>query len=347
MNTKKTHRLLGLLLAILLFAGVLLLPSVGADNVTVNDANLKAALTSALGTSSITTDNMKTLTVLDLSDRKISDLTGLEAAVNLKQLSLRNNSVADISALSGLTSLTTLDLSGNQITSVTALASMSSLRVLHLTDNRISSLVPLETLQKLQFLFCENNRLDLSDGSAAAQSVTTLSFRGCYVVTGTQNPDTSDSVVTDAKITAKTGSGAKIDRTNGYLCGIAPATPVTSVQSLLESSGCTLRVLNAAGEAASGNFATGMTVQLINSVGTVLDELTVVVYGDINGDGIVDVIDLAMMRKQIVGSLNLSGAKFTAANLYCAYKKDSSDAIIDVMDLALMRKYLLGSISFS
>ena len=136
MNTTKTHRLLGLLLAILLFAGVLLLPSVGADNVTVNDANLKAALTSALGTSSITTDNMKTLTVLDLSDRKISDLTGLEAAVNLKQLSLRNNSVADISALSGLTSLTTLDLSGNQITSVTALASMSSLRVLHLTQCR-------------------------------------------------------------------------------------------------------------------------------------------------------------------------------------------------------------------
>ena len=74
MKRKRTRRLLGVLFAVLLFAGSLLLPSAAAGTVTVNDANLRSALKSALGTGSITTDNMKSLTTLDLSGKKISDL---------------------------------------------------------------------------------------------------------------------------------------------------------------------------------------------------------------------------------------------------------------------------------
>lgn len=363
MKRKRTRRLLGVLFAVLLFAGSLLLPSAAAGTVTVNDANLRSALKSALGTGSITTDNMKSLTTLDLSGKKISDLTGLEAAVNLTHLSLRNNSVADLSALAGLTQLATLDLSGNRISSVTPLASMSSLRVLHLTDNEVDSLVALETLQKLQFLFCENNRLKLSEGSPASGSIKNLLYRGCYVVTGTQKsepdpgsgsssssslpPASSSSVITDARITVKPGSSAKIDRTTNYLSGIAPNTPVTKVQALLDGSGCTLRVLNSSGAAASGNFSTGMKVQLINSVGTVLDTLTVVIYGDVNGDGTVNVLDLAILRKQIVGAIQLDPVKFSAANLNAVYKKDLSDTVINVIDLALMRKIIVGSLTIS
>ncbi len=359
MKQKSTHRLLGVVLAMLLFTGSLLLPSAAAGTVTVNDANLKAALVSALGTSTLTTDNMKTLTVLDLSGKKISDLTGLEAAINLKQLSLRNNAVRDVSPLSGLTSLNTLDLSANQISSVTSLASMSSLRVLHLTDNEVDSLIPLETLQKLQFLFCENNRLNLSSDSPASKSISTLALRGCYVVVGTQKaiPDSgtssdssstssgstsSDSVITNAKITAKPGSGAKIDRTSNFLSGIAQNTPVTAVQSLLESSGCTLRVLNSSGNAASGNFGTGMKVQLINSVGTVLDTLTVVIYGDVNGNGNIDIGDLVLVNQYVLKLRTLNGAYFESANLSKKVNGNSTDTLVDIGDLVIMNQCLLN-----
>lgn len=371
MKQKRTVRLLGLLLAALLFAGGMMLSSATAGTVTVNDANLRSALTAALGTGSITTDSMKSLTRLDLSGKKIADLTGLEAAINLTQLSLRNNAVEDISALSGLTQLTTLDLAGNRIASVAPLASMSSLRVLHLTGNEVDSLVALELLQRLQFLFCEDNRLDLSEGNYAAASVQKLSFRGCHVVTGTQRPAppppptssvapadssapassappvSSNPVVTDAKLTAKAGSPAKIDRAANFLSGIPQNTPVTAVQSLLDGSGCTIRVLDPSGNAASGNFATGMKVQLVNSVGTVLDTLTVVVYGDVNGDGTINVLDLALVRKHIVGSMQFDSPKFCAANLNAVYKRDAADTAVNAIDLALMRKIIVGSITIS
>ncbi len=357
MKRKRTRRLLGVLFAVLLFAGSLLLPSAAAGTVTVNDANLRSALKSALGTGSITTDNMKSLTTLDLSGKKISDLTGLEAAVNLTHLSLRNNSVADLSALAGLTQLATLDLSGNRISSVTPLASMSSLRVLHLTDNEVDSLVALETLQKLQFLFCENNRLKLSEGSPASGSIKNLLYRGCYVVTGTQKsepdpgsgsssssslpPVSSSSVITDARITVKPGSSAKIDRTTNYLSGIAPNTPVTKVQALLDGSGCTLRVLNSSGAAASGNFSTGMKVQLINSVGTVLDTLTVVVYGDINGNGSIDIGDLVLVNQHVLKLRTLEGAYFEAGNAAKKVNNNSSDTTVDIGDLVIINQCVL------
>jgi len=376
MNRKKTHRLLGILLALLLFTGVLLLPSAVAGTVTVNDPNLRSALTLAVGSSSLTTDNMANLTALDLSGKGISDLTGLEAAVNLKQLSLRGNSVTDISSLSGLTALTTLDLSENQISSVVPLFSMNSLRVLHLTGNEVSGLSEVESLQKLQFLFCEDNRLDLSPGTAASRSVETLLQRGCYVVTGTQkpalpdssssepvspdsassapapsssspssadssqSPASSGSAPTEATLTAKPGSGAKIDRSAGFLSGIALNTPVSAVQTLLDGSG-TIRVINASGAAASGNLGTGMTVELVDSSGSVTDKLTVVIYGDINGNGSIDVGDLVLVNQYVLEMRKLDGAFYQAANVT---KKTNSviDTVVNVGDLVVLNQIILN-----
>ena len=61
--------------------------TLGADGqVTIPDANLRAAIEDALGKASgapITVEEMKTLTTLEASNAGISDLTGLEFATNL------------------------------------------------------------------------------------------------------------------------------------------------------------------------------------------------------------------------------------------------------------------------
>ena len=70
---------------------------------------------------------MATLDSLAASDAEITDLTGLESAVNLTYLSLNDNDITDISALSGLTNLTVLILKGNHISDLAPLAENTGL----------------------------------------------------------------------------------------------------------------------------------------------------------------------------------------------------------------------------
>jgi len=75
----------------------------GAVAVSIPDTNLRTALESELdkGTSvePILRSELATLTSLTLNDLSIADLTGLERAIGLTELSLRNNRIADIGPL--------------------------------------------------------------------------------------------------------------------------------------------------------------------------------------------------------------------------------------------------------
>ena len=75
------------------------------QTVDIPDSNLRAAIADALGKASgdiITVADMLTLTLLSAPDANITDLTGLESAMNLKELWLAGNTISDISALAGL-----------------------------------------------------------------------------------------------------------------------------------------------------------------------------------------------------------------------------------------------------
>ena len=110
--------------------------------VAIPDANLRAAIEAALGKASgapITEAKMKTLTHLTASNADISDLTGLEAAINLTTLALTEDDITDISPLSGLTNLTFLDLANNDITDISPLSGLTNLRTLELRGNPLSA----------------------------------------------------------------------------------------------------------------------------------------------------------------------------------------------------------------
>lgn len=82
---------------------------------TFADVNLKVAVEEALGIVEPTPSDMLGLTHLCVSGKNISELTGLEFALNLEVLDLRENQISDISALKYLTNLTHLDLTGNPL----------------------------------------------------------------------------------------------------------------------------------------------------------------------------------------------------------------------------------------
>ncbi len=85
--------------------------------VTFVDANLEAAVRDAIGRpmGHILDTDLAALTSLDVHDRRIINLAGLEHCTNLTSLDLSANQISDLSPLSGLTGLASLDLGNNPL----------------------------------------------------------------------------------------------------------------------------------------------------------------------------------------------------------------------------------------
>lgn len=137
--------------------------SIGAQEIVVPDAGLNAAVREALHkpTGPLTSLDLLTLTTLDASKRNVSSLAGLEAAVNLSELTLRSNQLSNLTLPASLTNLATVDLNFNpmtncvfpdslaklnrvliefcELTNVTLPANLTTLLELNLYANRLPS----------------------------------------------------------------------------------------------------------------------------------------------------------------------------------------------------------------
>ena len=160
----------------------------GSNEVSVPDVTLRAIITDSLGKARgapVTPAEMATLTRLEAYSKSIGDLTGLEAAVNLKRLDLSDNRISSIEPLSGLNRLEFLDLYHNRISNVSplsglthmdtlgigynnlsstsalvaALAKLTNLSVLGIAGNRISDVSGLADLTRLEHLDLDDNRI--------------------------------------------------------------------------------------------------------------------------------------------------------------------------------------------
>ena len=122
----------------------------------IPDPVLASAVRSALNRPSdpITPNAMLKLTELYAYGRfrGIKDLTGLEHAVNLKELELTGgHAFSDVSPLSGLKNLERLDLWGNSLSEV-SLSNLPNLKELHLQSNPLSK-VSLSGMLNLKILW--------------------------------------------------------------------------------------------------------------------------------------------------------------------------------------------------
>ena len=134
--------------------------------VNIPDPNLRSLLEETLGTKTIRPDVMATLTTLKASGKDISDLTGLEFAVNLEELWLSKNPVSDLSPLAGCTNLIRLFLWDARVEDLSPLANLTRLEVLEHRGGSISDISPLAGLTNLRVLWFYN--ADVSDISAVS-----------------------------------------------------------------------------------------------------------------------------------------------------------------------------------
>ena len=63
--------------------------------------------------------------------------------------------------------------------------------------------------------------------------------------------------------------------------------------------------------------------------------LPFIMYGDINGDGWIDIIDMTMVFEHFLGKNNISGTKKIAADI-------NRDGYEDMIDATIIFEYFLG-----
>ena len=148
--------------------------------VAIPDANLRAVIETALGKDSnapITEAEMATLDSLAASDAEITDLTGLEYAVNLTNLSLNDNNITHVSALAKLTNLTRLWLSNNSIEDISSLSELTDLTELWLWNNQIEDISALAGLTGLRRLSLGSNNITEISALSGLINLNTLILR--------------------------------------------------------------------------------------------------------------------------------------------------------------------------
>jgi Leucine-rich repeat (LRR) protein len=124
------------------------------SEVHFNDSNLETEIRKALNklTGTITASDLSTLTSFSTDNKNISDLTGLEYAVNLTDLDLHSNQIQNISPLSGLNKLTSLSLYDNRINNLNSLSNLTALTSLYIGYNPITDISVLSKLVNLTSL---------------------------------------------------------------------------------------------------------------------------------------------------------------------------------------------------
>ena len=159
----------------------LLAPGAAAQTagISIPDAGLRGAIESALGKQpgdAITEGDMALVGILDAGYAGITNLDGLQHAVNLRALYLQGNSISDASSLAGLARMQVLVLRGNDITDID-LTAMTDLRFVDLSYNDLTA-IDLSGQRttvgenardsKLYALWLNNNRLTSVDVSGLA-----------------------------------------------------------------------------------------------------------------------------------------------------------------------------------
>ena len=113
---------------------------------------------------------------LTLFNKGIKDLTGLEYAINLKELFVREHreefrgkGISDLTPISGLTQLVNLNIGGigNHVSDLSPIANLTNIKHLHLGGNPITDLSPIANFTQLETFGFDDN-VPLTDISVLA-----------------------------------------------------------------------------------------------------------------------------------------------------------------------------------
>ncbi len=130
----------------------------------------------------ILSEEIDTVSALDLSGAGIVDLSPLVDFVNLESLNLSNNDIVDLESLAALSLLTELDLSENpNLTNISALSALTGLQVLDLGDTQVSDITLVQELVELRDIGLSNLPLSSLGSLADLRQLSDVDISGVTV----------------------------------------------------------------------------------------------------------------------------------------------------------------------
>lgn len=131
-------------------------------------------------------------------------------------------------------------------------------------------------------------------------------------------------------------------RIGPYITGIEPGTGAADfVKNIAVSASGSVKLLTSSGSENSGKVATGNKVAVYDASGNLKKTYDIVIYGDINGDGAVNALDMIKLNRHILGKGTLTGAYLEAAD--ANRKGDGGNAL----DMIIMNRHILGKSKIS
>ncbi|MGQ8873180.1 leucine-rich repeat domain-containing protein [Paenibacillus sp. TSA_86.1] len=159
-------------------------PASETENPLIKDPALEDGLKLILNISvgePLTSNDLRQLRVVDLSNVGIQNLSGLEHAVNLTHLRLYGNEITDLTPLKHLTQLREIDVRNNYITSIQPLATLQQLGRLYISNNSITSIDVVREFPRLHTLHASGNQISSLDALSELRSLKWLEISNNYI----------------------------------------------------------------------------------------------------------------------------------------------------------------------
>ena len=167
-----------------------------------------------------------------------------------------------------------------------------------------------------------NNRIELKSTAENGTSVT-------YVI----------NITRESGISVDGGSISVDEYTvsDTTITGIQPETTVQTLAGKVKVTGSLkVQIVDSKGAVVSNDkaVATGMKVQILSGT-TVSKEYTVIIYGDVNGDGKISLLDYVGIERHILGWAVKTGNYLTAADA-------NKDGKVSLLDYVAVERHILG-----
>lgn len=107
----------------------------------------------------VSADALQSITLLDLSEKNISDISQINQLKWLKYLNLTSNRIVDISPIKDLIKMKELYLTSNSIENISPLKDLTSLDKLYLANNNITNISPIQELYRMKELILWWNKI--------------------------------------------------------------------------------------------------------------------------------------------------------------------------------------------
>ena len=149
-----------------------------------------------------------------------------------------------------------------------------------------------------------------------------------------ETPETPSQPVVPEKTQGEVLSHLGVKNSSGYLTGFSLGSDVSALRNKITSYDGRIKVSikdKNGTEVSSGILKTGMTVSVTTGGST--SNYSVVIRGDISGDGMISALDYVKVRNYLEGTTSLSGAYLKGADT-------SGDGNVSALDYVKVRNHL-------